>query len=81
MELVHGLHDVGFRTVTNTPIAVRGEQLALCHRVWHNPDGFDLPMLVLVAAGTSGRVGYQIMWDAEAFDAAIEELDRRAGQH
>ncbi len=77
MELVHGLHDVGFRTVTNLPIAVRGERLALFRRVWHNPEGFDLPMLVLTEAAPSGQVGYQIMWDLEDLETAMAELDRR----
>ncbi len=77
MELVHGLHDVGFQKVTNVPMAVRGEGLALFRRVWHNPEGFDLPMLVLVEAAPSGLVGYQIMWDVEDLDTAMAELDRR----
>ena len=77
MELVRGLYDVGFRTVTNVPMAVRGERLALFHRVWHNPEGFDLPMLVLVEAASSGLVGYQIMWEVEDLDTAMAELDRR----
>ena len=77
MDLVRGLYDVGFRTVTNVPVAVRGERLALFRRVWHNADGLDLPMLVLVEAAPPGLVDYQIMWDLEDLDSAMAELDRR----
>ena len=79
-RLVQGLSDVGFRTVTSVPIAVRGDGLALFHRVWSDADGLDLPMLVLLEAAPSGRVGYQIMWSVEDFATAIAELDRRAAE-
>jgi class 3 adenylate cyclase len=77
LELVHGLVDVGFTTVANDPIAIRGERLALVRRTWHRPDGFDLPVLAVVEYDAEDRMTFNIMFDPEETAAAVYELDQR----
>ena len=77
LELVRGLVEVGFTTVTTVPIAVRGERLALLRRTWHQADGFDLPLLAVGEVDADGRTTANVMFDAEDMAAAVAELERR----
>ena len=45
IALTESLAAVGFASMTQEPIAIRGERLALMRRAWRNPDGFDLDVL------------------------------------
>ena len=77
LELVRGLVDVGFTTVTTVPIAIRGEGLALLRRTWHQADGFDLPLLAVGEVDADGRTTANVMFDAEDLEGAMHELERR----
>lgn len=77
LALTRGLEDVGFTTMSEQPIAIRGDRLVLTVRTWHDPHGFDLPLLACMEFGENGRMVANIMFDAEDLDAATVELDRR----
>jgi len=77
LELVRGLVDVGFTTVTTVPIAIRGEGLALLRRTWHQADGFDLPLLAVGEVDADGRTTANVMFDVEDKAGAVAELERR----
>ncbi|MEY2567023.1 MAG: hypothetical protein QOE35_1552 [Actinomycetota bacterium] len=64
------------------PVATRGERLALDRLTWrgHGPGGggeFEAETLVLGELDDDGRVCRRTHFDADAPDAAYEELDRR----
>ena len=77
LELVRGLVEVGFTTVTTVPIAIRGEGLALLRRTWHQADGFDLPLLAVGEVDADGRTTANVMFDVEDMSGALAELERR----
>lgn len=77
LNLVRGLVDVGFATVTAVPIAIRGEGLAIVRRTWHQTDGFDLPLLAVVEYDADGRMTANVIFDADDEVGASEELERR----
>jgi hypothetical protein len=78
LELTRALADVGFTSMTNDAIATQGDSMALFRRVWHHPDGYEVPLLALMELDGSDRMVANVMWDVGDFDAAIDELDRRA---
>jgi hypothetical protein len=78
LELTRALAQVGFTSMTNDPLATRGDTLALFRRVWHHPDGFEVPLLALMELDDSDRMIANVMWDVEDLAAAIAEFDRRA---
>jgi hypothetical protein len=77
LALVRGLVEVGFTRVTTTPIAIRGEGLALVRRTWHRPDGFNLPLVAVVEYDADDRMTANVMFDAEDLVGAVYELDQR----
>ena len=77
LDLVRGLVDVGFTTVTTIPIAIRGERLTLVLRTWHQANEFDLPVLAVVESDADGVMTANVMFDAEDRLSAVAELERR----
>ena len=77
VDLVRGLADVGFTSVEQLPIAVRGEQLALVRRIWHNDDGLDLSLLSTMETDGDSRFTRSVLWNDDNLAAALAELDTR----
>ncbi len=78
LALTQGLGDVGFTAMTNVPIAVRGDRVALFRRVWHHPDGYEVPVLAVMAFDDTGQMVVNVMWDTDQLDLAVAELHRLA---
>lgn len=78
LALTQGLEGVGFTAMTNDPIAVRGDRVALFRRVWHHPDGYEVPLLAVMAFDDDGQMTVNVMWDTDQLDAAVAELHRLA---
>ena len=67
-------------TVTAEVIATRGDRLVVtrtCVSMNEQQQGFLAEALLLVETDSDGRAAATIMFDLEAFDAALEELDAR----
>ena len=77
VDLTRSLADVGFTSVSQTPIAVRGERLVLLERTFHNPDGFDLDVLALAEIDEHDRTCRNTLFDPDDLPAALAELDER----
>ena len=77
IEFLRSLADVGFTTVDHVPVAIRGERLALLRRTWRRPDGFVLPVLVVVELDADGLFATNVMFDPDDLASALDELDRR----
>ena len=58
------------------PVAARGDRLALLN-VIRSSDGFELSNLGLIETDRDGRVRLVTIFDLDARDAAVEELDTR----
>ena len=56
LALTRGLEEVGFESMAERPIAIRGDRLVLTMRTWHDPHGFDLPLLACMEFGENGRM-------------------------
>ncbi|WP_231987561.1 BTAD domain-containing putative transcriptional regulator [Mycobacterium sp. 852002-51152_SCH6134967] len=80
LENIRAIASVGPR-ITITPIALRGDRLCLSHTLFENrrttSDGFTAETLDVVEIDDDGRMTARIVFDLEAFDAAIAELDAR----
>jgi hypothetical protein len=76
-DLTRGLVDVGFTTVANEVLAVRGDRLALTLRRWIRADGFELPTLALVEVDADERWILNVLFDADDLAGARDELDAR----
>ncbi|WP_231995956.1 BTAD domain-containing putative transcriptional regulator [Mycobacterium sp. 852002-51163_SCH5372311] len=74
------LADLGAH-VTSTVIATRGERLVLTQARFTGtdpgPEAFHNVMLSLLEIDSDGRVLSRVVFDADDFDAALEELDAR----
>ena len=77
VDLTRSLAEVGFTSVSQTPIAVRGDRLVLLERTFHNPDGFDLDVLALVEVDEHDRTCRNTLFDPDDLPAALTELDER----
>ncbi|MEX1009019.1 MAG: nuclear transport factor 2 family protein, partial [Acidimicrobiia bacterium] len=77
LELVRRLVDVGFTTVTQTPVAVRGEALALVHRTWETASGYCLELLAVIEYDEEDRMTANVMFDLDGHGAALQGLDDR----
>ena len=77
IELTESLAAVGFDSMTQEPIAIRGERLALMRRAWRNPDGFDLEVLALQELDDAGLVAHNVLFDPDDLALALVDLDRR----
>ena len=69
--------DVGFTSYRVTPIAVRGEQLALSRVVMTTNDGFDMRFLVFDEMGDDGRALRSVYFDDDDLVTAFEALELR----
>jgi hypothetical protein len=78
LALTRGLADVGFETVENTPLAVRGEHVLLTRRTFRTSTGFDLQLIALLESDDEGRLIRHVQWDPEDLTAAVAELEERA---
>ena len=58
------------------PVAARGDRLALLNTI-RSSDGFELSTLGLIETDPDGRVRLVTIFDLDALDAAVEELDTR----
>lgn len=69
------------RTTTITSIATRGDRLALSrHRVFgrdQRPEAFHMEVLGILEINADSQLGARIVFDLDAIDAAVEELDAR----
>ncbi len=54
-----------------------GDRLALVCRTWHDPHGFDLPLVALMEFTDAEQMISNIMWDLEDLDTAYAEMDGR----
>jgi hypothetical protein len=77
LELVRGLVDVGFTTVTQTPIAVRGEALAVVRRTFEAESGSCLELVAVIEYDEQDRMTANVMFDLDDRAAALEELEDR----
>ena len=66
-----------FISVTQEPLAIRGERLVLVRRVFHQPESFDLEIVVLVEMNEAGLFTHNVLFDPDDLPAALVELDRR----
>jgi hypothetical protein len=69
--------DVGFTSFRVTPIAVRGERLALSRVVMTTDDGFDMCFLVFDEMGDDGRAIRSVYFDDDDLVTAVEALEVR----
>jgi hypothetical protein len=69
--------DVGFTSYRVTPIAVRGEQLALSRVVMTTDDGSDMRFLVFDETGDDGRAIRSVYFDDDDLVTAVEALEVR----
>nr|WP_067285619.1 BTAD domain-containing putative transcriptional regulator [Mycobacterium sp. 1164985.4] len=74
---------VGTRTLTSTVIALRGDRLALNRFRTsgrdQRPEAFHTEILAVVESDADGRIAACVMFDRDAIDAALQELDVRFG--
>jgi class 3 adenylate cyclase/ketosteroid isomerase-like protein len=66
-----------FSTFESNVIAVRGERLALDRALWANDAGYETIQLCVNEVDEDGRISVQMRFDADDFDSACRELDRR----
>ena len=71
--------DMGVTDLTITPIAVRGDRLALCRTrgTTNGPDAFYAELLRIVEINADNQMAARIVFDLNDIDAAFEELDAR----
>ena len=81
IEDLQAVTDVEITNAISDAIATRGERLALARARYSRgrgePDSFHVDFLQLVEIDAEGRITAFIAFDADDFDAAIEELDAR----
>ena len=77
LDLVRGWLDVGFTTVTQEVLAVRGERLALVSRRIELRDGFEVSLLAVVEVDAQGRFSLNVLFDEDDLRSAIEALEHR----
>lgn len=72
---------VGTRALTSTVIALRGDRLALNRFRTsgrdQRPEAFHTEILAVVESDVEGRIAACVMFDRDAIDAALQELDVR----
>lgn len=71
---------IGISDIKSTPLAVRGERLALSRVSFYGPegpDGFLVENLQVLEYDEDGRQCAVIFFDLDDFAAAIDELDER----
>lgn len=70
--------DLGVATITSHVIAVRGDRLALCRTSWDTgSNAFATELLRITETDAAGQCVAFVVFDADDFDAALEELDAR----
>jgi class 3 adenylate cyclase len=78
---VRAIADVGTAKMTSEVLAMRGVCLALVRTVYSGrddrPEAFHTVVLRIAEIGADGRIVRYIAFDADDFDAALEELDAR----
>lgn len=81
VETMRGAAELGVTHATSTVIATRGERLVLAHARFaqgdDNPETFQADALQLAEIDADERLTASILFDAEDFGAAFEELDAR----
>ena len=76
-ELVKEAAEVGYRSLTVEPLAVRGERLHLGRTTIRTPEGFETVSLYVNECDDDGRVCYSAQYDEHDLAVALEELDAR----
>jgi tetratricopeptide (TPR) repeat protein len=72
--------DVGLTQIRPTPMAIRGERLTLCHIRYgsdQNSDAGLIDLLQIVEIDTDERIAALVLFDPDALEAALEELEAR----
>lgn len=73
--------NLGTKQISSTPIATRGDHLALCRARYSGgdrvPDAFYSEALSVIEIDADERVAYHAGFDVDDFHSAIEELDQR----
>lgn len=73
--------NLGTKQISSTPIATRGDHLALCRARYSGgdrvPDAFYSEALSVIEIDADERVTYHAGFDVDDFHSAIEELDQR----
>lgn len=73
--------DLGTKQISSTPIATRGNHLALCRARYSGgdrvPDAFYSEALSVIEIDTDERVTYHAGFGVDDFHSAIDELDQR----
>lgn len=75
VALVQSLADVGFERLVLTPLAVRGDTLALYRNEWVTPDGYVLTTLNVAKCDADGLLLRTYTLDADALAEAYRVLD------
>ena len=78
---IAGIVDIGVESATSNAIAIRGDRLVLSRvQTWgrdQRPEAFHTDALDVVEIDADGRFLARVVFDADNFDAAVEELDAR----
>ncbi len=77
VELFRGFADVGFDTLDQGLVDVRGQHLALVRRTYRSARDDELEMLVVVETDEQHRAQSVVLFDPDDLVAARDELDNR----
>ncbi|WP_197514016.1 nuclear transport factor 2 family protein [Mycobacterium sp. 1165178.9] len=68
---------LGIVRISNKPLALRGDHLALGDATFHGRDGFGGETLAITEVDSDGLILAMIAFDLDDFDSAIAELEAR----
>ena len=77
MDSVREMWNIGFKDLTSTIIATRGDRLMLRAGTYSDAKGNVLEFLTIVELNEDGLRTWSANFDADDLDAAFEELDER----
>lgn len=77
IELTIGMADAGFVAMVVTPLATRGDNLAVMRRQWQHPSDIEFMNVGLIQLDDDGLIIANFSWDVDDVDRAVAEMDRR----
>ena len=81
MTEVHVIAELGVKTITSDPVAIRGDRLVLSRVRFSGrdvrPDAYRTDMFRLAEIDTDGRVASFMKFDIDDLDTAIAEIDAK----
>ena len=63
--------------IVREELAIRGDQLMLARMEFRIPGGFESVTIDVVGGDDEGQAAFQVMFDEDQLDAALDELDER----